>query len=267
VLGYIPNKKDSVQFWNGAGWTTTGTSTGGSWTPSEPIIGVGQAFYLNPRTNNTWQVTYSACGWQTIVNPPTLTNGVVSAGSFSFNITGLGGSYWNVYWSSDLTNWTLAGGVTLNASGIGTFTDNGVSGVPQQFYHVSNGSTCSQAIGFVRLTANPGYTAIANQLDSPQGNTLDGLFNPTMADGTSLTAGTQIQKCNGSAPVTYTWNGSSWGGNGSVTLNPGEGALLLNPTNTPLTVTFVGLVREGSLSLPLTAGQFYLVSAMVPMAG
>jgi len=45
---------------------------------------------------------------------------------------------------SDLKNWTLVGGMTLNSAGIGTFTDNSVQRSATPFYHVSNGSTCSQ---------------------------------------------------------------------------------------------------------------------------
>ena len=89
-----------------------------------------------------------------------------------------------MYESSDLQSWTLVSGVILDGSGIGSFTDNNITGAAHRFYKLSNGDCCSQAIGFERITAVPGYTAFADQLDAPL-NTLDGLFKPTMPDGTT----------------------------------------------------------------------------------
>lgn len=142
-----------------------------------------------------------------------------------------------------------------------------------RFYKLSNGTNCSRAIGFERLTVEPGTTAIANQLDAPS-NTLDGLFNigsgHTMIDGTVLPPGTQIQKWNGSegACDVSTWSGTSWSPNGNVTLNPGEGAFIDNNSGSPFVVTFVGLVRDGGqLVISLEANASSFVSSEVPQAG
>jgi len=64
---------------------------------------------------------------------------------------------------------------------------------------------------------------------------------------------------------TSTWSSGAWSPDGNAILGPGMGAFIINPTNNAFTVSFVGLVREGSLSLSLTAGQASLISAMVPM--
>jgi hypothetical protein len=51
-----------------------------------------------------------------------------------------------------------------------------------------------------------------------------------------------------------------------MTLVPGEGAFVKIPdTSEPVTVTFVGEVMQGSLSLPLPAG-FSIASSQVPQA-
>ena len=54
----------------------------------------------------------------------------------SFNITGSPGTSCDVYSSSDLKHWTFVGEVTMNASGIASFTVSVTSGMPQQFYRL-----------------------------------------------------------------------------------------------------------------------------------
>jgi hypothetical protein len=51
-----------------------------------------------------------------------------------------------------------------------------------------------------------------------------------------------------------------------ATLNPGEGGFIKNPGATPLTITFVGEVPQGSLTNALPAA-FAIRSSMVPQAG
>jgi hypothetical protein len=211
-------------------------------------------------------------------------NAQITTNTFSFDIYGFAGTNWTVYDSSDLTNWTPSGSVTLGSSGTGSFTDTNITGVPYRFYKLSDSNCCSQAIGFVRIqvgagpTNSPGTNSLlANQLDSANGNTLDGLFNVNgsgaMPDGTPLMNGAEIIKWDVSSQafLYYTWNsGTGWldgSGNpaGNVTLNPGEGAFLA--TTNAVMVTFVGLVRDGNLSMFVGPSNFYLVSAMVPKFG
>ncbi len=90
----------------------------------------------------------------------------LSATTFSFTVSAADGSGWDVYQSTDLSNWQLVGGVTLNGQPA-VFTDSQVGGVAHRFYRVSDGNCCSQAIGFTRVSAVPGSTLIANQLDAP----------------------------------------------------------------------------------------------------
>jgi len=204
-----------------------------------------------------------------------------SGGALSLSVTGTPGTSWSVYSSSDLVNWTSMGEVTLDTNGTATFTDSAISGVPCRFY------TCSQPLSLptgagVANTGNNAFTGtnafIANQLDAVL-NTLDGLFNP-MPDGSFLPVHTVIEIWNtnndsGFCPVTWEGPNSGWsGGNGgSTTLEPGKGAILLIPTtSTPVTVSFVGLVREGQVTIPLWPGYgprhgWNGVSSMLPEAG
>ena len=226
-------------------------------------------------TNMVGSVASTAALLTVLPSQPVPNGPSISATSFAFNITGTTSSQWSVDSSTNLVNWSQVGQVTLNAVGNGSFTDTNISGVSYNFYKLTNSSYCSDAIGFVRVVAGPpssqSYSLIANQLNSPNGNTLDGLFNiganHAMPDGTSLPAGTAVMKWISTNFDTYTWSGTNWGNAGAVTLSPGEGAFLQLPTNSPaITVTFVGLVSEGQLNLVLPRG-YELVSSILPKAG
>jgi len=77
------------------------------------------------------------------------------------------------------------------------------------------------------------------------------------------------------AYTTNTWNGSlgsGWkdaSGNsaGNVSLNPGEGGFLYNVGSNAITVTFAGLVRQGTLAISLPAQKYQIISAIVPKQG
>lgn len=238
-----------------------------------------QAGSYSVAVSNLWGCVTSAPAVLTITCNPLLSGATISSNTFYFNARGSRGTTWNVYNSADLTNWSATGTLTLDKdTGFGSFSNN-ISNITNRFYKLNNGSCCSPAIGFVRIVVGPGTgtnnpgtnSLIANQLDAPT-NTLDGLFNlgtnHAMPDGTSLPTGTVMSKWNGTAYLYYTWNGTNWGTNGGVTLAPGEGAFLANPTNTALTVTFVGLVRDGLSSMVISSNSNYqLLSAVLPVAG
>jgi hypothetical protein len=201
-----------------------------------------------------------------VVEPsPILSFSQITGSNFTFNVSNSAYSAWTAYASEDLTNWAVLGSVTLNGSGTGSFNDNAINGLPHRFYKLSNGVYTSRIIGFERTTAGPGYTPIANQLEA-ETSTLDGLFNPG-PDGATFPSGTQIEKWNGTNFDYYTWTNSAWFPDGNITFSPGEGAFISNATSNSFRVTFVGLVREGTTSIPLTQGQFSFVSAPVPLAG
>jgi hypothetical protein len=140
---------------------------------------------------------------------------------------------------------------------------------PEGFYLLSCGTNCWRPTGYLRTQVPAlGWALVANQLDAPM-NTLNGLFNP-MPDGTTLPNGTQIsvQTTSGSWTFTnYTWNAGSWSAGGNTaTLSPGQGFWVTNASASPVTITFAGLVRQGSLTNQIPHYE-RIYSSMVPQAG
>jgi len=128
-----------------------------------------------------------------------------------------------------------------------------VSSFAQTVYSVN-------AVGFVNVTFAPGFSLACNPLDSGT-NTFASLF-------ASVPNGTQVFKFDPIAGgfVGGTFTRGSWGANGSITLNPGEGFFFKNPGATAVTNTFVGNVMQGTLTTPLVSG-FTLVGSQVPQQG
>jgi len=116
-------------------------------------------------------------------------------------------------------------------------------------------------VGYYNITipANS-QVLIANQLNTTN-NTLGALIpNPPV--------NSQFFKfVTGSGYQVYTFDefDQVWYPDGNATLNPGEGGFFKNPEATPLTLTFVGEVLQGSLTNSIPNG-FSIRSSMVPQA-
>jgi hypothetical protein len=115
-------------------------------------------------------------------------------------------------------------------------------------------------VGYINVTAPPGFSIFANQLDNGAGNLLGDLIP-------AAPAGATVFKFTGAGfeSATYDDLDEAWD-NPNITLAPGEAAWMLNPEAAPVTLTFVGEVMQGNLSNPLPAG-FSMKSSMVPQAG
>lgn len=115
-------------------------------------------------------------------------------------------------------------------------------------------------VGYVNVTVPPGYSMIANQLNTT--NMTIGALLPNPPDGT------QILKWDGSGYNTYEYFAfiPAWSPDGNATLNPGEAAFIKNPTASNMTLTFVGEVALGTTTNNLPAG-YAMRSATVPQAG
>lgn len=138
----------------------------------------------------------------------------------------------------------LAAGLLLAASA--------ASSLAQTVYSVN-------AVGFVNLTFPPGFTLATNPLEGST-NTVPALF-PSVPNGTSVFKfDSATGSYTGSTFLFGSWN------NASMTLVPGEGFFFKNPGATTLTNTFVGNVKQGTLTTPLSAG-FTLVGSQVPQSG
>lgn len=117
------------------------------------------------------------------------------------------------------------------------------------------------AVGFINVTIPAsGFGLIANQLNASPNNAVTNIF-PSVPDGTTVytfSATTASYSVNVKDFGVWTRPGD--------TLSPGQGAFVRNPTATPLVVTFVGEVPQGTLTTPLSAG-LQIVSSQVPQAG
>jgi hypothetical protein len=137
----------------------------------------------------------------------------------------------------------------LTAAAIGVA---GSMGALAQVYSVN-------AVGFINkvIPANS-LAIIANQL-TVGGNTINEVI-PTAPDGTIVYNYTQAGG--------FAINGREFGAWTTPTadLKPGSAFFIANNAATPLTITFVGEVPQGSLSTPLLAG-LNLVASQVPQAG
>ncbi|MCP5522847.1 MAG: hypothetical protein H7A46_15015 [Verrucomicrobiales bacterium] len=114
------------------------------------------------------------------------------------------------------------------------------------------------AVGYINLTINQGFNIVANQLDAGD-NTVASLL-------AGVPGGTTVYTFDTAAGYTinsYDADFEEWT-DAAMELTPGMGFWVKAPS--AITVTLVGEVPQGSLSLPLNAG-FNLVSSIVPQAG
>lgn len=116
------------------------------------------------------------------------------------------------------------------------------------------------AVGYVNLTMPPGFSLVANQLNKSN-NTLNAVLPSVPSDSLVYTFANNI----------YTvdiFDGSVWldanSGNPSTTvIQPGKGFFFNNPNATPVTVTLVGEVPQGTNTVALVPG-YTLISSVVP---
>jgi hypothetical protein len=130
----------------------------------------------------------------------------------------------------------------------------GVASAVAQVYSVN-------AVGYVNKTLCTGFNLMANPLNTG-GNKLTEV-HPTVPDEA------MVYTFNSSTAtfVVYTYLDGTWNGpsdNPTPVLAPGTGSFLRVAQG--VTVTYVGEVPQGTLSIPLVAG-FNLVGSKVPQAG
>jgi hypothetical protein len=257
-----------------------------------------------PATNAPWPMFQHDAAHSGQQPPPTFTNSFNDCGApfvfngsydgvgnFSFSMTGVPGSnHWNVYATTDLSNWTQVGtNLTMDSvTGNASFTDSNVTGLSQQFYKVATNGCCSKAIGFVNvtiapsnnLTSDPLYQVDDNVLNEEVNNSsiiqpmnsLNALFAVSNAWGTAQ-SGTTISKWNGTGFDGDTNGGTEavvWVGIGDLTMLPGSSVLMSNATSVPFTNTFVGLIREEQVFQIQRGTNSYstnYLSASIPVAG
>lgn len=112
------------------------------------------------------------------------------------------------------------------------------------------------AVGFVNVVFPPGFSIACNPLEGAT-NTLPALFP-------DVPLNSQVFKFTGGGFQTVGTYFFGWD-NTTVTLVPGE-AFFFKNAGSAFTNTFVGNVKQGALTTPLSAG-FNLVGSQVPQAG
>ena len=118
------------------------------------------------------------------------------------------------------------------------------------------------AVGYVNTVVYPGFNLIANPLS--QGNTTIAALLPTVPDSTSFYG--WVSGPGGGFVIRQFVDGLGWDPDGTPDIASGKGFFLQNVGASPFTVTFVGDVAQGSLSVGLVGG-LNLVGSKVPQTG
>lgn len=116
------------------------------------------------------------------------------------------------------------------------------------------------AVGYVNTVCYPGFNLIANPL-SQTATSLAALL-PTVPDGTTFYGFSNVS---GFSIKSYI-DGVGWDPDGNDDISFGKGFFIQNAGASPFTLTFVGDVGQGNLSVPLVNG-FNLVASKVPQGG
>jgi outer membrane protein assembly factor BamB len=204
-------------------------------------------------------------------NNPTMSS---DGSDFSFYLTGTPGTVWGISASTNLVDWTAVGGVGLDATGDGGFTNFGVAGFTNRFYRAHCGPHCTRIIGFINQTLQPGANLIANHFFQvndyyyPQ-NTAKGWTDLLIGLSLDTPPDTnELRKWNGAGFDSAKWNKQQgrWDTNADLTLLPGQAFFMVNPSNQPVTLPFMGLLAPDAATNSIVPGGSFL-SSLLPKAG
>jgi hypothetical protein len=129
------------------------------------------------------------------------------------------------------------------------------------------------AVGYVNVTAFPGYNMISCPLIASPDNTVGTLFNNASGQytgdsvffynpATGQLGSDQAQAIGGRG----TTNANGWANNGTNLLAPGVACWFQNAGSSNVTLTFVGTVPSGSLTNTLVPG-YNMVGSILPTSG
>lgn len=121
------------------------------------------------------------------------------------------------------------------------------------------GVTSVNVVGYINVSVPSGFSFIANQL-SAQNEKISALISRP-PDGTVVYTWE-----NGFAANSFNLFGDETWDNPDTILTPGNGALIYNATAAAFTITFVGEVKQGTLTTTVPSG-FSFISSQVPQEG
>ena len=117
-------------------------------------------------------------------------------------------------------------------------------------------------VGYINVTvAANAYAAVGNQLNNGT-NTLDEILPNAPANTTRVFEFNPAT----SSFNTYTKRSTGWAGAAGIPFAPGKGFFINNTATTPITLTFVGEVPEGTKNIAIGNG-FNLVGSAFPLSG
>jgi hypothetical protein len=180
-------------------------------------------------------------------------------GPFKFRTHLTRGTEFTILASVDFQNWKSIS--TGNSDGdFVDYVDSEAFKYSYRFYRVlAEDVPSTNVIGYVSVSLPPGFTMLANPLDAPS-NAVPDLFKD-WPDGTTLNKfDTRFFRLDDNAIKNGKWI------NPTEKLMPGEGAIFFNPTTDYRSVSFVGELMQGNLSIPIPAG-FSIRSSPVPKSG
>lgn len=199
-------------------------------------------------------------GEQEQVEPPFLTDAIrFPYGPFRFKAKVPKNVRYSVLASTDLLTWQPIAEEAARGESI-EYMDSGAHKLSHRFYRLLvNDVFSANIIGYAAITLPPGFSLIANPLESPS-NSVSSLFVGWPDDTTLNKFDTRLFRLSANEIKRGKW------ANATETLAPGEGAVFFNPTSDYKTHSFVGTVPLGNLSIPVPAG-FSLRSSLVPQLG
>lgn len=235
------------------GGFVTNTYDGAAWSPAPPTARVGEAWFLFwpvqdalrmvCPANIVVEATGGQCSARVSVAEPVVTGGCSSRGGPTVAGARSDGA-------------TLSDPYPVGTTPI-TWTATEASG---HTVTCTQQVTVNRTVESYRLALVPGWNFIANPLENG-GNTLEEVL-PEVPDGTTLAKFDTCQQQN--LMATYA-TGLGW--TDSMTLEPGEGALLQLPTSQPYFLTLTG-VRRCARQWPLCPVQgLQWVSEQLPQEG
>ncbi|MFO1496974.1 MAG: zinc-dependent metalloprotease family protein [Verrucomicrobiota bacterium] len=215
-----------------------------------------------PDASNNALVINRALAYVALSEPsriPTLSTPSLSSDGreFRFRLTVPETASARIEYSSDHRDWTLLGNYAVSSGGA-DIVDRDLH-VEHRFYRAQLASSSIPAeVGFAKRTVRPGWSMISNPLDQLD-NTV-GTLLPRLAEGVQVykwIEGRQRWQCNA-------FSFGEWD-DPSMSLNPGEGVVLHNPTGAPLQISFTGELNQACYNrVPV---QFSIRSATMPQAG
>lgn len=195
----------------------------------------------------------------TVIEAPVLIEPIrFPYGAFRFKFRVSREAAYEIEASTDLRNWEI-----VHSSKPGEepeFVDTNARKFRYRFYRLHCGNVYStNVIGYVTITLVPGFSLVSSPLHSADPR-LSILFKG-MPDGTTVNQFSALQhKLIDAALERGKWT------NESLRLEPGEGAIVFNPSSDYKDISFVGDVPQGNFSTPIPAG-FSLRSSLLPQAG